>query len=177
MAGETKQDIERILANDPHIKIRPTKERILEEINYEFTLPEKRDDLRTKTIPIIQEFIKTQYFADDFENHIERAKYLEKLQEIHGQDLFRHYKLNNGMGFNTLAQAAMMLELLIQQDYTGPYKEELAKTMKNLRDLTEYNKMTQLYTKYRAWTNEERIKMVENKKDSIAQALRILAKN
>jgi len=172
MAG----DIERILTDDPHIKIMPTKERILEEINYDFIIPEKKDDLRTKTIPLIQEFLKTQYFADDFENHTERAKYLEKLQEIHGQELFRYYKLNNGMGFNTLTQTAMIIDSLVNQDYTGPNKEELTKAMKGLRDLIEYNKMTRLYQKYRTWTNEERIQMVENKKECMAEILQILAK-
>lgn len=176
MAGETKKDIEKILADDPHIQIMPTKERHLNEINYEFIKQEKRDDLKTKTIPILKEFLKTVYFADDFENHTERTAYLEELQKIHGKEIFGYYKLNNGMGFNMLTQAAMILDNVVAQEYTGPYKKELAQLMKGLRDLTEYNRMTRTYKKYRTMTNEERINLVENKKDIMAEAMQILAK-
>jgi len=172
MAG----DIENILASDPHVKIMPTKKRPLEEINYKFIKPDHREEAETKTIPLLKEFLETPYFADDFETHGERTEYLKKLEEIHGEELFRYYKLNNGLGFTKLAHTLMLLDRLVNQDYNGPHTEELTQIMKGVRDLTEYNRMLKTYQKYRTMPNEEKIKLVEDKKDIIAKALQILAR-
>jgi hypothetical protein len=176
MVGETRRRIEDILANDPHVKIMPTQERVLEEINYEFISPEQREDVKAKTLPILKEFLETSYFADDFTDHCQRTIYLKKLEQIHGAELFRCYKLSNGLGFTRLTHAVMILDKLISQDYTGPHKKELAEIMKGVQGLTDYNTTRSIYQRYQTLPNEEKIKLVENIKTVIAQALKTLAR-
>lgn len=172
MAG----DIEKILTGDPHVKIMPTKKRPLEEINYDFIRPEQREAVRTKTIPLLREFLETPYFADDFTDHVKRTVYLKELERIHGKELFTYYKLNNGLGFTKITHAIMILDRLVNQDYNGPHKTELEVIMNSFCDLTDYNQMLRTYARYQTLSNEEKIKLVEGKKDIVARALQILAR-
>lgn len=170
--GKNKSELETILESDPHITIVRTKKRKIPKIDYRrFRKPEEVQ----KVMDLIIQFINADYYTDDFtgedEAHQKRTEYLRQLEEQHGAEAFRTYKLNNGLGFTKLQCTAVLLESCINTDYTGPNRQAIQRTLRRLRRVTDYTRCLETKAIYDKQGNDDKIAFLEKIKEIMLDAI------